>query len=412
MGRPYKIKRHKRIYRRSAGNIILRVLIIVAAVAALFSIGWMLYTPVSDWISQRQNPDTAVIGESSAQSDGLDADETTSDQSGVSEETETEDQQQAVLSQAQTAYLPIETVADEQKFAQALLGRKVLFERPETWNSLYNPTSDGTVNYPISYNPSTDALVTGTTTVDLNAVVQQIRDAGLVPMASIYTFRDHRYPSANNAAATQYMDSDFLWVDNDPEKGGKAWLNPFSQQAQDYIRKIVDDACAAGFEQIVLQGVQFPEGYSLDMIDYGEHASDDKHAFLQQYLQEMTTYAEGKGVELTALFPATSVLGGETKMYFGDVSTIIGDSAVLDLRLEVFGNGIQTDLLSIPDPSADLYNTVKTASAAVNQQLSGKELTVMVDGSGLSEDEVASLIQGASESGIEHCIIFEPSLAQ
>ena len=99
-------------------------------------------------------------------------------------------------------------------------------------------------------------------------------------------------------------------------------------------------------------------------------------------------------------------------MYFGDVSTIIGDSAVLDLRLEVFGNGIQTDLLSIPDPSADLYNTVKTASAAVNQQLSGKELTVMVDGSGLSEDEVASLIQGASESGIERCIVFEPSLAQ
>ena len=218
MGRPYKIKRHKRIYRRSAGNIILRVLIIVAAVAALFGIGWMLYTPVSDWISQRQNPDTAVIGESSAQSDGLDVDETTSDQSGVSEETETEDQQQAVLSQAQTAYLPIETVADEQQFAQALELAKeqgydsILFDLK---------SSDGTVNYPISYNPSTDALVTGTTTVDLNAVVQQIRDAGLVPMASIYTFRDHRYPSANNAAATQYMDSDFLWVDNDPEKAEK-----------------------------------------------------------------------------------------------------------------------------------------------------------------------------------------------
>ena len=36
----------------------------------------------------------------------------------------------------------------------------------------------------------------------------------------------------------------------------------------------------------------------------------------------------------------------------------------------------------------------------------------MVDGSGLSEDEVASLIQGALESGIERCIVFEPSLAQ
>ena len=33
------------------------------------------------------------------------------------------------------------TLEDLQKFAQALLGRKVLFERPETWNTLYNPTS-------------------------------------------------------------------------------------------------------------------------------------------------------------------------------------------------------------------------------------------------------------------------------
>ena len=33
------------------------------------------------------------------------------------------------------------TLEDLQKFAQALLGRKVLFERPETWNTFYNPTS-------------------------------------------------------------------------------------------------------------------------------------------------------------------------------------------------------------------------------------------------------------------------------
>ena len=38
MGRPYKIKRHKRIYRRSAGSIVLRVVVIVAAIAVLF--GW------------------------------------------------------------------------------------------------------------------------------------------------------------------------------------------------------------------------------------------------------------------------------------------------------------------------------------------------------------------------------------
>ena len=34
------------------------------------------------------------------------------------------------------------TLEDLQKFAQALLGRKALFERPETWNTLYNPHFD------------------------------------------------------------------------------------------------------------------------------------------------------------------------------------------------------------------------------------------------------------------------------
>ena len=43
MGRPYKIKRHKRIYRRSAGSIVLRVVVIVAAIAVLFGLGWALY---------------------------------------------------------------------------------------------------------------------------------------------------------------------------------------------------------------------------------------------------------------------------------------------------------------------------------------------------------------------------------
>lgn len=58
MARPYKIKRHKRIYRRSAGSILARVAAIVAAIAVLFGLGWALYGPVSDWISQKQNGPT------------------------------------------------------------------------------------------------------------------------------------------------------------------------------------------------------------------------------------------------------------------------------------------------------------------------------------------------------------------
>ncbi len=39
MARPYKIKRHKRICRRSAGSILARAAAIIAAVAVLFGLG-------------------------------------------------------------------------------------------------------------------------------------------------------------------------------------------------------------------------------------------------------------------------------------------------------------------------------------------------------------------------------------
>lgn len=395
MGKPYKIKHHKRIYRRSAGSIILRVLVIVAAVAVLFGLGWALYVPVSSWIGQRQsNHDTPTIGTSDQTSDT----DTQQTEEETSAEAPSVSQENTVTSM--TAYLPIETIAEPQLLASALQSAadagydSIMFDLK---------SADGTVNYAISYNELTDARVTRQNPIDLNAVAEQIRQAGLIPVASIWTFRDNLYPSANNAASTYYQDSDFLWVDNSPEKGGKPWMNPFSQAAQDYIRKIVDDACTAGFRSIVLQGVQFPEGYALDMIDYREHAGEDKHAFLKTYLSQITEYAAGKGVELMPLFSAPSMLGTNNAMYFGDTSDLSPALTAVDLRLSVFGSGLNTDSVSIPEPAANAYNTIKTAGAAVCTKLPAGQLVCVLDGSDSSE------LQGATESGIKRYIIAEPT---
>lgn len=395
MGKPYKIKHHKRIYRRSAGSIILRVLMIVAAVAVLFGLGWALYAPVSSWIGQRQsNHDAPTIGTSDQTSDT----DTQQTEEETSAEAPSVSQENTVNSM--TAYLPIETIAEPQLLASALQSAadagydSIMFDLK---------SADGTVNYAISYNELTDARVTRQNPIDLNAVAEQIRQAGLIPVASIWTFRDNLYPSANNAASTYYQDSDFLWVDNSPEKGGKPWMNPFSQAAQDYIRKIVDDACTAGFRSIVLQGVQFPEGYALDMIDYREHAGEDKHAFLKTYLSQITEYAAGKGVELMPLFSAPSMLGTNNAMYFGDTSDLSPALTAVDLRLSVFGSGLNTDSVSIPEPAANAYNTIKTAGAAVCTKLPAGQLVCVLDGSDSSE------LQGATESGIKRYIIAEPT---
>ena len=106
MGRPYKIKRHKRIYRRSAGSIVLRVVVIVAAIAVLFGLGWALYAPVSEWIAQRQNPQEEqdlTVGASNPQEEDV-------QEAPVTDEPEQEETAATAQGVSMTAYLPIETV--------------------------------------------------------------------------------------------------------------------------------------------------------------------------------------------------------------------------------------------------------------------------------------------------------------
>ena len=158
---------------------------------------------------------------------------------------------------------------------------------------------------------------------------------------------------------------------------------------------------------IVLQGTQFPEGYSLDMIDYGEHANEDKNAFLKQYLQQMTEYAAQKGVDLTGFFSAANILGVDNQMYFGEAADIVSQNTVVDFSLNVFGNGITTDSVSIPQPAADPYNTLETAGAAVEQALGDRNLIAFLHSEGMTAEELSALQE---EIGVSLCIIQNPPL--
>lgn len=405
MARPYKIKRHKRIYRRSAGSILARVAAIVAAVAVLFGLGWALYGPVSDWISQKQKEPT----QQQEMVPGASASEPAAQpQQQEPAPPAAEPEQPSELTSSKTAYLNNQTVADPQAFSQALQQAveqgydSILFDLK---------SQDGTVHYTIDYNEPVNARVTAEHPIDLQQTAQQILDAGLMPVASIYTFHDNIYPLADNSASTYYMDSDVLWVDDAPDKGGKPWIDPFTQSGQDYIRHIIDDAIEAGFQKIILQEIQFPEGYSLDMIDYGTHASDDKHAFLAQYIEQMTAYAAQQGVELSAMFPSSRLLGANTAMYFGDPAALVGERAVADLRIQSFVSGFTTEAVSIPNPSDNPENTLQTASAALVQKMGDCQLTAVIDGEGLTHEQLNARIQLLEQNGISTCIVASPALS-
>lgn len=415
MGNPYKIKRHDRIYRRSTKSVVIRVVVIVVVSAFLFGVGWTLYGPVTEFIAAQSSrkPNTNTLGnstQSATQDDSESSADTTEGTTGTNPSASPEAPQAATLGigYMKAAYLSNDIVSNPTSFANALASAKL-----KGYDSIMLDLKQvgGMVNYKINYKPELDANYTSQTAFDLPSIASQIKEVGLTPVAVIHTFYDNLYSKVDKTAATMYQGGGYLWFDDSPQKGGKPWLNPYSQEAKAYINKIVDDAIASGFNDIVLGSVQFPQGYALDKIDYGENASTDKLQYLKQYVADMSLYAEGKGAVLAALLPASTMLGGEDiKYYGGDTSIIVGEKAVLDLKPSLLGNTFVNEQISIPTPQVDPYNTVKTLASAVKTKLPTSQISAVIQGSGLTEDVILAEIKGLEENGITSYIVENPPL--
>ena len=108
------------------------------------------------------------------------------------------------------------------------------------------------------------------------------------------------------------------------------------------------------------------------------------------------------GITVVLLAGSTIVLNALVSRFSAKINLRVGN----ELRAEVFGSGLQTDLVSIPDPAADPYSTVHTASAALRQKLPDTQMIALLD-----SDSLEARIQGAGENGIERYIVDSPALS-
>ena len=105
-------------------------------------------------------------------------------------------------------------------------------------------------------------------TVDPARVAAIFREEGLIPVAKLAAFRDPAGARADHAMAIGYTGQAYLWLDNKASADGKPWLNPYADAAVQYIGDLIDELHTAGFEQVVLENVQFPASTSSKQ-DYG-----------------------------------------------------------------------------------------------------------------------------------------------
>ncbi len=98
--------------------------------------------------------------------------------------------------------------------------------------------------------------------IDAAAVATAITEAGMIPVASISTFQDPLSVYQDRDMGIRYQSTEYMWLDNTADAGGKPWLNPYATLAVDFIGDVVQEVADLGYAQVVLSQVQFPSQVS------------------------------------------------------------------------------------------------------------------------------------------------------
>jgi hypothetical protein len=214
--------------------------------------------------------------------------------------------------------------------------------------------------------------------------------------------------------AVKYRDTDILWLDNSADQGGRAWLNPYSKEAKDYIVEIAVELIQMGFYQIILDSVQFPTGYSLELAGYGPDATIEKVDALKNFMQEIES--------------AVAVAGGEAMLYVNAVH--ISDSVVLSPYeingLDIAGkryvvgitpssmrSGISFSGMDFSNPTAKRADLIDAIMRAAKLKKEDSEIITLLaaygsDGTALPFAELISMKEAALRSGAIGTILYEP----
>ncbi len=361
MAKFVKIKRYNYDRRRQRNARIFRNLLIVAIILIFGAVGWFAFDPINRLVSGFQLPNFGSSQEEPSVS-------SESSQSSVPSVPAVPESGEHTGLPEKTAYLPSYTLLDPASLSAALDSLKaqgiegVAFELKD---------ATGVVLYDSQLEIVANNLALSSAPYSLETVTAAILEHEMTPVGVLYTFRDHVSTASMYDAAVKYMDSQINWIDNAQSAGGVPWLNPNHPMARDYLVQLVEEASRRGVEYILLDGLQFPEGYSLELATYGNTGPLDKSAVLAEFVTQAEAAAAANGGEVWPVMNLTS-LSRLSTIRCGEQPELIlaaAGRAMLDVRPEQFGAGITTEELTLSDPLLDPAGTITAVLAVCEDTL-------------------------------------------
>ncbi len=228
-----------------------------------------------------------------------------------------------------------------------------------------------------------------------------IRSAGLTPIASLHIFRDQTAPHKSKDNTFLVTGSNSTWWDNSADKGGKPWLNPHKEVARAYNVTVVGEVAKAGFAQIVLRSVQFPDISYKPRTDMSGTKSTAE--ILSQFIAEAAAAAEKNGAQVTAAYDSAAYWTPHEISYGGEASAIQAKTLSPILSLADYGAKLTIGETVIENPSQDPQKTVCTVIETIRQKTAQQNPQLIPILS--SDDNLEASIAALKTLGIQNYIV-------
>ena len=379
MNRRYKIKHYRsRIYNPIKGKII-RIAAIIAALAALFAVGWFSYEPIMEAINDKNK--------------------------------EIIQQDPGPEKPQEPAYVPEPEDFLEKETVAVTVPEEYLYNSVDYYTFLKSldedvtaividiKTREGKVTYKSKQVSVINAGAMVEKPIELDKRINTAKGLGLDVVARIFAFEDSTAPYNADDMAIRYESEDgVLWLDDSIDNGGKPWLNPYSDTAQKYILDIVFDAIDSKADAIILDGLRFPENEGMDYAYFGVGAEGvEKGDVLSRFVQRIYSSAVLTDTDIIIGYDALAAIK-ESGIYGGEPTAFIADgyAPYIDLNAfigEKFGNDYH--FKKMPEDITELFSAVYESLG----NIAGLKIIPVIECEGFEKSKMKSSLEFIFEKG-------------
>lgn len=351
-----RVKRYRRSFysremklKKTIGIAVLVVVVLVLAwLAAPHVLDWATHT----WYTVVRDRDLSASS-AVAESAAADSEAEAASEPQAASEPEEAPLPGTTIVGGSWAEVDVTTLTDADSICAAA---RQLAQSGATYAVLTLKDSDGHLYYQTQ--TAAAAASVADTLVDAGQIASIFKEEGLVPVARLHAFRDPIATRTVRSMAIHYTGEAYLWLDNKASAGGNPWLNPYSNEAVQFIGDLVEEVHDLGFDHILLESVQFPTAQN-GRQDFGETSGRSR---AQQLAADITLWQDRFDGTVTLWY-------GYSLNQCTETSTALGGTAV---------------------------------------ELGAKNLVVTIPASSTQDDAGRSaLVQTAEDAGAEHVVIHD-----